>query len=89
MGQPTALAESVELLAEAMPTDEAVRAAELLGHAEQLRLEVGAPRTPLQAQRLDRWLPRLRRALGDRYEALVAEGRQRSTEEVLDRTGDR
>jgi tetratricopeptide (TPR) repeat protein len=89
LGQPTALAESVELLAEALLTDDPVRAAQLLGHAEQLRTEVGAPRTRLQLRRLDRWSPRLRRALGDRYEAVVAEGRQRSVEELLDRTWDR
>ncbi|WP_369134315.1 BTAD domain-containing putative transcriptional regulator [Modestobacter sp. I12A-02662] len=89
LGQPTALAESVELLAEALLTDDAVRAAQLLGRAEQLRIEVGAPRTRLQLRRLDRWSPRLRRALGDRYEAAVAEGRQRSVEELLDGTCDR
>jgi predicted ATPase/DNA-binding SARP family transcriptional activator len=89
LGQPTALAESMELLAEALLTDDAVRAAQLLAHAEQLRVEVGAPRTPLQVQRLDRWFPRLRRSLGDRYGAAAAEGRQRSTEELLDDTGDR
>lgn len=89
LGHPTALAVSVELLAEATMTDDAVRAAQLLGHAEQLRAEVGAPRLPLQAERLDRWLPLLQRALGDCYEAAAAEGRQRSIEELLDSTGGR
>jgi predicted ATPase/DNA-binding SARP family transcriptional activator len=89
LGQPTALAESVELLAEAVLTDDAVRAAQLLGHAELLRMEVGAPRTPLLVQRLDRWFPGLRRSLGDRYGAAAAEGRERTTEELLDDTGDR
>ncbi len=83
LGQPTVLAESVELLAEAVLADDAVRAAQLLGHAEQLRYEVGAPRTPLQLRRLDRWSPRLRTVLGEGYETAIAEGRRRSTEQLV------
>jgi hypothetical protein len=54
-----------------------------------LGLVVGAPRPPLLVPGLDRWFPGLRRSLGDRYGAAAAEGRERTTEELLDDTGDR
>ncbi len=86
LGHTAAVAEGLELLAEAtLPTD-AAGAAALLGHADTLRADGRLPRRELQQRRVDRWAPRLRRELGDRHPALVR-GRSEATEDLLDRVG--
>ncbi|MGY1653927.1 BTAD domain-containing putative transcriptional regulator [Geodermatophilus sp. SYSU D01119] len=83
LGQPAALAESLELLGEAVGHVDPESAARLLGAADRLREEGPLPRTPSQRRRLAAWLPRLRRALGQRYEAAVAEGRPEAPADLL------
>ncbi|MGY1619549.1 BTAD domain-containing putative transcriptional regulator [Geodermatophilus sp. SYSU D00691] len=83
LGQTAALAESLELLAEALAPDDADAAARLLGGAEQLRDDVGVPRTALQGRRLASWWPVLREALGDRSDPALRAGRQSSADELL------
>ncbi len=83
LGHPAALAESLELLAEATAAREPASAARLAGHAEHLRAAAGLRRTTAQQRRLDTWQPRLRRALAARYDAAVTAGALASVREVL------
>lgn len=83
LGHPAALAESLELLAEATAGSEPALAARLLGHAEHLRTTAGLPRTAAHRSRLDRWQPQLRRALAGRYATAVTNGSLSSAEDLL------
>jgi predicted ATPase len=83
LGHRAALAESLELLAEAAADADPEAAARLLGHAEHLRDTAGLPRTAGQRRRLEAWHPRLRRELGGRYPVALAEGRLSPVEELL------
>jgi predicted ATPase/DNA-binding SARP family transcriptional activator len=83
LGHPAALAESLELLAEATAGSEPALAARLLGHAEHLRTAAGLPRTAAHRSRLDRWQPQLSRALADRYATAVTDGGLSSAEDLL------
>ncbi len=86
LGHRAALAEGLELLAEAVSGPDPVAAARLLGHAEHVRDTAGLPRTTAQRRRLGTWEPRLRREVGGRYPAAVAEGRLRSVEDLITAT---
>jgi ABC-type hemin transport system substrate-binding protein len=87
LGHRAALAESLELLAEAVADGDPVAAARLLGHGEHLRATAGLPRTAAQRRRLDTWQPRLRRGLGERYASVVSDGRLWPVEDVLAAVG--
>ena len=85
LGHTAAVAEGLELLAEAaLPTD-ARGAAALLDHADSLRADGRLPRREPQQRRVDRWAPRLRADVGDRSAAAPTHGRSWTTEDLLDR----
>ncbi len=84
LGHAAAVAEGLELLAEATASADARGAAALLAHADILRADGRLPRRRAQQRRLDRWAGRLREDLGAQHAAAVADGRLRSTEELLD-----
>ena len=85
LGHLAAVAEGFELLAEAaVQTEEFVRAARFLGHAEHLRAEHGLPRSPLQERRLAVWQPRLAEVLDGAHTAALAEGRRSASGDLLD-----
>ncbi len=85
LGHAGALAESLELLAESvLAAGDGAGAALLLGRAEDVRGDSGVPRGRSAQRRLDRWRPRLLRALQDGG-AAPAEDRSRSTRELLAR----
>ncbi len=85
LGHTAAVAEGLELLAEAAEPVDARGAAALLGHADALRTDGGVPRRRSQQRRLDRWVPRLHRGLGAHIGEALAEGRLWSTGELVDR----
>jgi len=64
------------------------RAARVLGHAERLRAEIGAPRTPQEAAGVDACAARLREALGDEtFQALTAEGAAMDVDQIKPQIG--
>jgi predicted ATPase/class 3 adenylate cyclase len=84
-GDMDGVAEGIEALAGAAAAEGAwVRAARLAGSAAALRRRVGVPQTPLDHQRLERWLEGSRAALGDTaYAAACAEGEQMTVEQAV------
>jgi len=65
------------------------RGARLLGAAERLRREVGAPLTQVEAPMVEGCIARHREALGDvRFEALLEEGRGMTDQQVRVEVGD-
>ena len=65
------------------------RGARLLGAADRLRKEIGAPLTHVEAPVVERCIARLRGALGDvRFEVLLEEGRGMNDEQVRVEVGD-
>jgi predicted ATPase/DNA-binding SARP family transcriptional activator len=88
LGHTAAVAEGLELLAEAILSTDARAAAALLDHAGTLRADGRLPRREMQQRRVDRWEPRLRRDLADRSPAALAAVRSWTTEDLVDRISD-
>ncbi len=84
LGHTAAVAEGLELLAEAAVATDARRAAALLGRADAVRADGRLPRRQGRQRRIDEWRPLLDQPLGEQDRAARADGGRRSTEEVLD-----
>ncbi len=65
-------------------TNQPERGARLLGAADRLRGEIGAPRTNVEAPVVEQGIVQLRAALRDRFEVLMDEGRGMTDEQIMD-----
>ncbi len=83
LGHPAALAESLELLAEATAGSEPVCAARFLGHAGHLRGTAGLAGTVARRSGPTGWPAALRRSMGERFAEAVSEGASWSATDLL------
>ncbi|HEU0102703.1 MAG TPA: BTAD domain-containing putative transcriptional regulator [Mycobacteriales bacterium] len=83
LGHAPAIAEAMDLLAEAEALADPEAAARLAGHADALRRRTGLALTKAQERRREQWESRLRESLADRWERERARGAEAPAVDLL------